>query len=210
MSELPKENQELDKDVDQSRRKLAKIGAATPVIMTLASKPVFGAQCLSQMMSGNASQQGSGTCVYGWSPGGWKSPNGTVAGFKPAINAWPAALSDLGFGTTDLAYGELTGNNKNKCGDYSGGALFSAVFTGADDTPMREIFCDESSATINGAKKTHWIAAYLNSKVVDGYILSTEQVLAYWNDPGLEPPAPFTSLTDFFDYTWNGGTHGNP
>jgi hypothetical protein len=140
MSELPKENQELDKDVDQSRRKLAKIGATAPVIMTLASKPVFGAQCLSQMMSGNTSQQGPDTCVYGWSPGGWKNPNGTVAGYHPAIGAWPAALSDLGYGTTDLAYGEKVGNPWTKCSSYSGGAPFNAVFGGADDTPMREIF----------------------------------------------------------------------
>jgi len=90
MSELPKENQELDQDVDQSRRKLAKIGAAAPVIMTLASKPVFGAQCLSQMMSGNASQH-DGSCQLGWSPDEWSNPEGTVNG--STSRAW----SDAGF-----------------------------------------------------------------------------------------------------------------
>jgi hypothetical protein len=209
MSELPKDNQELDKDVDQSRRKLAKIGATAPVIMTLASKPVFGAQCLSQMMSGNTSPQGPGTCVYGWSPGGWRNPVGEV-NYKDTRLAWADALG----GTEDEAYGvKETNKNGKKCEHYTGGKPFNVFFGGTDATPMREALCDKSkrNTVVNDAKISHWIAAYLNSKVVSGYILSTEQVLAYWNDPLLEPPAPFTSLTAFFDYTWREDVpHGSP
>ena len=211
MSEQNNDKQELDQDVDLSRRKLAKIGVAAPVIMTLASKPVFGAQCLSQMMSGNMSQQGVGTCVYGWSPGGYKNPNGSAAGFKPDIDAWPAALGDLGFSTRDLAYGEYTGTNWKKCDHYTGGAPFSAVFLGGVDTPMRQILCENPTGRVptnTGAKKSHWIAAYLNSKVVDGYILTPQQVLDFWEYP--TPPPGYRNLNQFFNSTWPKGKHGLP
>ena len=207
MSEQSNDKKNLDQDVDLSRRKLAKMSVAVPVITTLASKPVFGAQCLSQMMSGNMSQQGPGSCVYGWSPGGWKSANGTVAGYHPSIDAWPAALADDGFSTRITAYGEKGAGPFPSCSSYTGGAPFNAIFGGSDETPMRQILCEESSATVNGAKKMHWIAAYLNSKVVVGYILTTQQVLDFWDDP--TPPPGYLTLTDFFDDTWNGGAHGS-
>ena len=41
--------------VDKSKRKFSKAGLAAPVIMTLAAKPVFAAQGLSNMISGNGS-----------------------------------------------------------------------------------------------------------------------------------------------------------
>ncbi|HBA65048.1 MAG TPA: hypothetical protein DCZ48_02505, partial [Methylococcaceae bacterium] len=49
--------------VDQSKRSLTKAGFTVPVIMTLAGRPVtgFGANCLSQEMSGNASYTGAGS-----------------------------------------------------------------------------------------------------------------------------------------------------
>jgi hypothetical protein len=103
----------------------------------------------------------------------------------------------------------LDGHPWTNCGSYTGGAPFNSVFGGSDVTPMRQILCEDSSATTNGAKTTHWIAAYLNSKVVDGYILTPQQVLDYWNDPLHEPPPGFANLTVFFDYTWNGGAHGS-
>lgn len=117
MSELEKENQELtkgnqgiDQDVDLGRRKLAKIGAAAPVIMTLASKPVFGAQCLSQMMSGNASADVTGSCALGTSPGGLSKLQGTIVNGDSVASAWAKAgfkyadIFTAGSTYTDLAW----------------------------------------------------------------------------------------------------------
>ncbi|WP_431066944.1 hypothetical protein [Methylotuvimicrobium sp.] len=68
--------------VDQSKRSLTKVGFTVPVIMTLAGRPVtgFGANCLSQEMSGNASYTGAGSCELGSSPEYWKSPDSSAAG----------------------------------------------------------------------------------------------------------------------------------
>ena len=49
------------------RRQLAKLGFGAPVLATLASRPVFAAPCLSNMMSGNLSHPNRGNCAKGWS-----------------------------------------------------------------------------------------------------------------------------------------------
>jgi len=61
--------------VDTSRRSFAKTGMAVPVIMTLASQPVLGRPCLSNIISGNLSDPDRGECSLGNSPGGWGSFN---------------------------------------------------------------------------------------------------------------------------------------
>jgi hypothetical protein len=63
---------EENQPVDKSRRRAIGAGIAAPVIMTLASKPVFAVQGLSNMMSGNTSQQKvRGDCYYGGFSHGW-------------------------------------------------------------------------------------------------------------------------------------------
>jgi len=73
-------------DVDKSKRKFSKAGMVAPVIMTLASKPVFAVQGLSNMLS----THGSATCrgddfFGGMGPTFWahKDSSGawTTAGF---------------------------------------------------------------------------------------------------------------------------------
>lgn len=68
------------KQVDKSRRAFARAGMAAPVFLTLASRPVLGAQCLSQMMSGNASQISDGSCEPGFGIETWSNPNATLLG----------------------------------------------------------------------------------------------------------------------------------
>jgi hypothetical protein len=64
-----------------SRRGFIKgVGLATPVVFTLASRSVLGAQCLSEMMSGNMSHTGSGSCVLGANPSSWR---GMTVGNNP-------------------------------------------------------------------------------------------------------------------------------
>jgi len=198
MSELPEGNQELSKeslglgqDVDQSRRKLAKIGATAPVIMTLASKPVFGAQCLSQMMSGNASHP-EGSCSLGWSPDAWKDGAGTIDGMG-TIAAWAAA----GFAYSDGLAPSGTGDS---CSRYTGGTPFndaSTGFGGGDSRPMREILCADSDA-----EQSRYIAALLNASSPSfNYILTETQVLGLY-DGSIPLPAGYTSLNAFLDSTW--------
>jgi len=199
MSEQSNDKQDLDQDVDLSRRKLAKMGVAAPVIMTLASKPVFGAeQCLSQMMSGNMSQAGDGSCQAGRSYSYWKEPASQLD--------WGLAL-----GTTDAnsAYGVLIDNgDETKCSDYEGGARFKEYFPGSSDNrAMRMLLCNSnhSIGSVSGgggsAQRQNWIAAYLNSKFLTNYILTLEQVLCFWDGTQSLPPG-FTSLDEFFKSTW--------
>jgi len=199
MSEQPSDKKEQEEGVDLSRRKLAKVGVAAPVIMTLASKPVFGAQCLSQMMSGNASQDvGDGSCSLGWGDGGaWKDPT--------TKSKWADALGM----TVAQAYGtQVSGNDNPSCVQFEGGALFSAFFDGAITAePMREVLCKNNLAveSVRGsghlAQRQNWIAAYLNSGYSTDYVLTPEQVLCFW-DGTQELPHPFTDLDDFFESTW--------
>ena len=54
--------------VDQARRNLTRLGVGgTPVLMTLASRPVLGANCLSNAISGNISDPDRGSCQLGYS-----------------------------------------------------------------------------------------------------------------------------------------------
>jgi hypothetical protein len=54
--------------LDSSRRSFARLGLGAPVLMTVASQPVFGVNCGSNAMSGNLSDQNRGSCTKGWSP----------------------------------------------------------------------------------------------------------------------------------------------
>jgi hypothetical protein len=75
--EQKKQASEKPQDVVDNRRRFIKgAGIATPMVLTLASRSVLGAQCLSQIMSGNISNVGNGSCELGNSPGGWKTPVG--------------------------------------------------------------------------------------------------------------------------------------
>ena len=196
MSEQASDKKEQEEGVDLSRRKLAKVGVVAPVIMTLASKPVFGAQCLSQMMSGNMSQDGDGSCRAGRSYSYWKEPASQLD--------WVAAL---GVDAAN-AYGEFTGGDNNDCDNYDGGARFDDYFPGASDKQaMRVLLCNSnhSEGSVNGggddAQRQNWIAAYLNSRFLTNYILTPEQVLCFWDgSQSLPPNCP--SLDQLFIGTW--------
>ena len=200
MSEQSNDKQELDQGVDQSRRKFAKVGVAAPVIMTLASKPVFGAQCLSQMMSGNVSQQGD-SCSLGWSPGGWCNEGGTVNGVSIS-QAW----SDAGFtmGTKNCSGGSGQGNG-NCTYDGTGSKVtdtpFSAPAGYPADISILEVITDPA---INQELR-HCLTAYLNACLSENvanfdYILTKSQVLDLCSGGTLPPP--YASLTTFLDSTW--------
>ena len=206
MSEQSKDKQDLDQNIDLGRRKLAKIGAAAPVIMTLASKPVFGAQCLSQMMSGNASHQ-EGSCSLGWSPGGWCNEGGQVNGVS-TIGAWDAADFDFG---ENVCIKEHPNNGTCQEYGFEGGStvlgdtpfLFNSGAkippnTSPTDITMRQVICDPKI----DQELRHCLAAYLNASLPNfNYVLTQDQVVGLCN--GLIPlPAGYSSLNSFLDSTW--------
>ena len=220
MSELPETNQERpqgsweqDQGVDQSRRKLAKIGAAAPVIMTLASKPVFGAQCLSQMMSGNASVDVTGSCALGTSPGGLSKLQGETVTGASVSSAWAAA----GFAYADKydalsheasqnghdGYLLIVNGNKNQAEDYIGGTLVRELpsgfsYTGDTNTPIRLVL--DNSLGYKDNELRHVLTAYINAFSVPNYVLTPDQVIGLKR--GAIPIPEGLSLTDFLAATW--------
>lgn len=97
--------------VNNSRRSFARLGVAAPVIMTLASKPVFAVQGLSNMLSTHGSAVGRGNCFYGgFSHGYWRDP-------KPENDS-------------DQAWLTATGSPASKTGT-TGAPVYSSVTIGA-------------------------------------------------------------------------------
>lgn len=185
------ENKELNSsstDIDKKRRAFTKAGVATPVVLSLVSQPVFGVPCLSQMMSGNLSNPGEGSCVLGKSPRGWKNPGGF-----PGIDTWVAAGFDYG----TLIPG--AGINANKCDSYTGGTTFAEAFGSGDSRPMREIMCESPNSVEN-----HLCAALLNAAYFDDYVLSVAQVKQLY----LGTFTPLTGASEseiraYLDATWD-------
>lgn len=115
----PDENQNTAQTVDKSRRSFAKVGAVAPVIMTLASQPVFGVQCLSSRMSGNLSNPNHGfNCWGGMSPGFWQTPAG-----KPYLSTQKSEDWEWAWGRTGYSYGypDPTKRHASNWDDYIGG-----------------------------------------------------------------------------------------
>lgn len=182
---------------DRARRRLTGAGLGAPILMTLMSQPALGAQCLSNMLSGNLSDPNRGSCSKGWSPGGWGLPGGTVHNYS-TLGAWTKA---------GYVYGVLTfGANPNQVESYTGGSLLSSTpFTlppGASASlTMREVL----QPPYSGSLQFHLVAAWLNAKLSENdstyqYILTPAQVVGLAN--GTIPIPGGMSLIAFLDSTW--------
>jgi len=181
-----------------ARRRFSKLGAGAPVLMTVLSKPVFGAQCLSNMLSGNLSDPDRGTCVKGDSPGGWKQPGGLVKGFT-TLDAWTKA----GF-----LYGVLTpGANAAHFNSYTGGstagtAPFNSLLTVNDSTTPLRVILKLQPGSLNAGI----IMAYLNAALSENagtfkYVFTTDQVKGLVNGTIPLPPN-YSNLHDLLYSTW--------
>ena len=95
--------------VEQRRRFIKGAAAATPVILTLASPSVFGVECLSQQLSGNASHT-PGSCVLGNTPTYWKGENSYPSPYS--INSNTASRFD-----DPNAFGTLKASTHDKMKD---------------------------------------------------------------------------------------------
>jgi hypothetical protein len=194
MSNQKKPNQDETKknaDVEKRRRFIKGAGIAAPVVLTLSSPSVFGALCLSQMMSGNESRIGTGSCTLGLSPVFWKNPVGSTPQGDTSLEAWSKA--GFNYGTCQ------SGKNKTKWDSYTGGTKFSdSIAFGAGGTrAMREIL-----GKYNGTLDWHLIVALLNANYFKGtYILSPAEVKGLCNH-SIFPPPPFGDVITFLESTW--------
>jgi hypothetical protein len=142
---------------DARRRFIRGSAAASPILLSLISRPVMGAArfcTASGFMSGNLSQPNTSVGCGGLSPGYWKNHT-----------PWPAPY--------------LSGTKNNHT--YSGGTQFHAVFiTGKYNygtNAMLQVLWTEP-----GSFAFHTIAALLNAASgINGYALTTFQVIQIWN-----------------------------
>lgn len=169
MSDKNKEQESIEgvmenhTEVDKSKRKFSKAGMAAPVIMTLASKPVFAVQGLSNMISGNVSdpQMARGNCYSGgFSHGRWKTGNHQ--------NEWEGAdLEGFITGTgQDITY---TGTKVNSSSAF-GGHTYPADY---GDLTLIEVLNSESTIEIEFIKR---VQGLLNIKYFkSSYFISETQ-----------------------------------
>jgi hypothetical protein len=210
----------IEKGISSSRRQFTKASLlASPVLMSVVSRPVFGVGCLSNMLSGNLSDPNRGECNLGlntlyWreNPGAW--PSGVAAGFMQdgnPLNSCSDCINDVG-----ARNGARNGNGKNggnralntdvtadingdgtwKC---DGGALFNSYFlSGPQDAlnrSMYEILCTEGSSD-----QALIITALLNAMTDPNYVLSVDQVTTLWADPTLG--GQIVDFQSFLNSTW--------
>jgi len=146
------DNKNNNSSIDQSRRKFTQASFAAPIVMSLASQPVWGAECtLSGFMSGNVSGHVH-ECGRGCTPGFWKNN----------YEAWA---------TTDYSPGNCIDRKPNNtCAQWNAasGTTFSYVFgfnpTGGDAaTTMMEVLLKDSSHGSANSYESHLIAFALNA-----------------------------------------------
>jgi len=145
--------------VEKRRRFIKGAGVATPVILTLSSPSVFGALCLSEIMSGNESHTGNGSCALGHTPAWWRNPTN-----KGAWSQTPYTYSTLGAGTD--------------CGGYTLGTLFSAAFLGALPENVLLLTMLSNMCEAGNSLDSYLVAALLNASTPgSNYLYTPDQVI---------------------------------
>ncbi len=186
-SEQDNPNQE---GISSSRRQFTKTGLlASPVLMSVMSRPVFGVGCLSNVLSGNLSDPERGQCNLGLKPSYWRN--------HPEV--WRIATGVKEDGASPTSCDQcLTGDVGSETWKCTGGALFNSYFTlGPQDAHNRSMY--ELLCTKPHGDKSRIITALLNAMTDSNYVLSVDQVLQLWADPTIVAPA---TLKDFLNSTW--------
>jgi hypothetical protein len=176
-------------DAPDSRRRFLKGAAgAAPILMTVASRPVLGAQCTpSAWVSGNLSDHGhTRLSCGGRSPGYWKA--------RP--RRWDVTHYRPGTCKEDLDYRHST------CTAYKGdGTAFNAVFPAGNSyydgkTLMQVLWLDGGGDPYQlGA---HIVAALLNADSIADYGMKPEDVIEIYRQlvtTGMYKPSAGDSLT---------------
>jgi len=150
--------------VSDSRRQILKGAAAAPLLMTVISRPVMGAQCSpSAWVSGNLSNQGNEkpTCG-GYSPGYWKTNQN---------DQWAAT----GYNPGTKKSGGM--NNGTACNYNVDGTPFHSVFAGSKfgSTSMMHVMWLTSNED-QYQLGSHIVAALLNAASIPDYGMSVADV----------------------------------
>lgn len=177
----------------RARRKLVGFGLGAPVILSLASRPVMGAQCLSNMMSGNLSDPDRGLCVKGNSPGGWGNSGGEVAGVKD-----PVAWSAIGFSLSSTV-AQITSKGLYVPGAVPSSATLANVLNSDKHPSYDKEAWMVARATINAYLNALAGAAFGSSFQ---YIMTPQQVIDLSNGT-IPVPTPYANVKDFFHSTWD-------
>jgi hypothetical protein len=177
--------------VDKSKRKFSKAGLVAPIIMTLASKPVFAVQGLSNMLSGNTSVCRGDIFYGGKSHGYWKKP-------KDSNGSRAACI---------IALSHISGKDFDK-------VTIADAFAGhtpPPDTNDTDTLLSVVQSNIN--PKCQIVAGYLNlffylnsGDVGKSYFLTEEQFWAL-NDGNISKwsvPAGYTGFVDLIEQNMDG------
>lgn len=165
---------EKNTNIDESKRKFSKAGLAAPVIMTLASKPVFAAQGLSNMISGNTSVCRGDNYFGGFTQAYWADAASSQVSWYIATGTGPSGIAYQSitlaqiFGAAGLNY---------PIGTVGTDTLFSAV---------------SSSPIVAGYLN---LLFYQNNAGTDEYFLTPSQFLELSNGL-IAVPAPYSSFED--------------
>jgi len=192
--------------VDEKRRSFSKVGVLAPVVMTLASRPAFGALCLSNMLSGNVSDPTRGDeCYGGGSPGYWCVPNpGQTDLGDNTLDAW--TIAGFHFGdydgvgnnnkwesyTSDVARPNplVTGDNFDNGTKLSSTILSGYISHSAGDVSLSYIINNKDNTI-----QFHLIAGLLNSYYYEAkgahYIVTPTQYLQILNGSHPIPKAAY-------------------
>ncbi|MDD2658235.1 MAG: hypothetical protein PHY54_00965 [Methylococcales bacterium] len=209
MSSQESQNQDIntvEAGADKKRRRfVAGVSVAAPVILTLASPSVLGqVQCLSQQMSGNASQK-PGSCALGLSPGywmnhtNWPSPYsyGTLKTQRTKTSTTPTITG----GTKCLAaFGSAPGpwftpDSKKEPTNFN--LQMSVILLGTDP--------NQPGANFNGGVIWHLVAALLNAANSSNYVLTVAEVKGLWTGSTKPLPTYISSnanIIAFLETTW--------
>jgi len=182
-----KEQNTSEQQVDKSRRRFSKAGAATPILMTLASQPVFGNACMSRMMSGNQSAaRQTIPCTFGYSPGSWKNIN-TQGGSIGAATWHRLGLYPVDITIAGTAHSASTIDDIGLYMGISTSTLLSNLQRG--NAPVKQL-----------------ITAYLNALYVPNYFFTTSEVIALSMSGATYPgKAEGLSLHEYIQRSWGDG-----
>ncbi|HSH29817.1 MAG TPA: hypothetical protein VK971_07915 [Thiohalobacter sp.] len=178
----------------ESRRRILKGAALTPVLLSLASRPVLGQECtISGMMSGNTSNHGAGHDCGGLSPGAWKTAD-AGAGDWSRTPCKPGTLKASSEKNT-FSLASRNGRDKGKSPYDKDGTLFFAYpdsFRGRDPHYAGKTLMEV--LWMNGKDDPHKFGAHIVAALLNAYAIP---------DYGMTP-------TDVQELYENVERHGGP
>lgn len=200
--ESGQQSRESVSEVSEGRRRFTKAGLlASPVLMSVASRPVLGGgiPCMSNILSGNLSNPLRGQCALGaggasfWlndvGPQNWFAETGAIE--ADTLKDGGAYVEACGDCNDDMGTPLDTTDDKKwkKC---KKGTKFSDVFATngyvtTNNNSMYRILCNHMNnpSSLNTSVRAHFVVLCLNSLYAQQqgqqHILTPPQVVSLWN-----------------------------